>query len=221
MQGEKYGEQDKKIGKNMILMLEMILVSLLPLGIFALCFLRVLSWSMIKEVFYIILFMAIIAMVLLVFVTHHRKKRLNKIISSKNVSEIENKILVMSMDEIINLNGKAHAYLHRVKVNTMVAFVLGAIVTAVISSVNIGELFTQSNEKIIAFSIVLIPVIFIGMSFLYIFEDMSWDLNSEGVDYYVKYAYELTTKIIDEREKVISNNFLNGKIADADKKTGK
>ena len=201
------GNRIKRIGEVTILIVKIILLSLLPLGIIALCFRRVLSWNMIKEVFYIVLLMAFIAAVLLVFVTYYRKKKLQKIIACENVSEIEKKISAMTMDEIIKLNGKAHAYLHRVKVNTMVAFVLGAIVTAVIS-----------NEKIIAFLIVSVPVIFMGMSLLYIFEDISWDFNSEGVDYYVKYAYELTTKIIDEREKVISNNFLNGKIANEDKK---
>lgn len=215
---EKYGKQDKKIGENMILMLEMILVSLLPLGIFTLCFLRVLSWNMIKEVFYIVLLMAFIAAVLLVFVTYYRKKKLQKIIACENVSEIEKKISAMTMDEIIKLNGKAHAYLHRVKVNTMVAFALGALVTAIISSVNIGESFTRLNEKIIAFLIVSVPVIFMGMSLLYIFEDISWDLNSGNVDHYMRYAYELTSKIIDEREKVILNDFLNGKTENEDKK---
>lgn len=212
------GNRIKRIGEVTILIVKIILLSLLPLGIIALCFRRVLSWNMIKEVFYIVLLMAFIATVLLVFVTYYRKKKLQKIIACENVSEIEKKISAMTMDEIIKLNGKAHAYLHRVKVNTMVAFALGALVTAIISSVNIGELFTRLNEKIIAFLIVSVPVIFMGMSLLYIFEDISWDLNSGNVDHYMRYAYKLTSKIIDEREKVILNDFLNGKTENEDKK---
>ena len=35
-----------------------------------------------------------------------------------------------------------------------------------------------------------------------------WNLNSEGIEYYVRDASELATKITDEKEKIISNNFL-------------
>lgn len=106
-----------------------------------------------------------------------------------------------NIEEIIDIREKTYSYLHKVNVYKMIGFILAAVVTAYISSVKFEELkFDANREMLFMVAIFTIPTIFLIFGFLYFLEDTSYEISRESSENYIRFTYELTSKIIEEKQ---------------------